>query len=306
MSEAVAVANLDFEYELAGLPVSKFAPLLAKWRYLLRLLPGFEEADCLDPMGSLGYQGPVKRLAVWGVTRRTYRLARSLGHALPDPGVVQVVNDKRFSHGLEQELGIALPGSRIVDSLEQLQDLSHDWVLKHPFGVSGRERRVGRAGCFSDSDRGWARKRLQQGWTLVLEPWVEGRRDFSHHFEVSREGGVSYLGACELLTDSGGGFLGNRVGEEPFTEALDAGTEAVRRVAEQGYWGPVGVDGFLAPGLVRPLVEINARFTFGRMTLELGRRMPAGFTWHHRPTQTGDYPLPEPLRESGTSLTRLG
>jgi hypothetical protein len=63
-----------------------------------------------------------------------------------------------------------------------------------------------------------------------------------------------------------------------------------QRLAGTGYTGPFGIDAFahrsnLPPGEIvfRPLVEVNARFTMGRIALELERCMPHGKTglWRH-------------------------
>ncbi|MCW5872303.1 MAG: hypothetical protein KIS61_33945, partial [Candidatus Eremiobacteraeota bacterium] len=175
MTELYALANLDFEYELAGrtLPSS----VARRWRHVLRLLPEARSANCLDP-GDLG--GPIyERLVAWGVTPRVLQLAP--GQEFPSPQVVSEVNDKRFSHQLEKHFGVELPWARLLHSLEELEaavrDCPYDWVLKHPLGVSARERVVGKRGRLSDSGRGWARKQLAR-WSLLFEPWVEPRRDF--------------------------------------------------------------------------------------------------------------------------------
>ncbi len=62
------------------------------------------------------------------------------------------VNDKRFCQRLREDLGLALPGSRIIKNIteleEHLQDskdrpeLSGGWVLKAPFSAAGRLRLI--------------------------------------------------------------------------------------------------------------------------------------------------------------------
>lgn len=323
----LAIANLDFEYELAA-GISYQAPgvvekLCHRWRYLLRLLPGFEGACCAETAGS------ASRLAVWGVTPRVLKMAEAAGLAASLPGLeaVRKVNDKRFSHGLEQQLGVALPHTGVIASGQELdravRDCPYDWVLKHPFGVSGRERMLGKRGQISASARGWAERRFRQGWGLLFEPWVEQREEFSLHFQLSPSGEVEYVGACELITDAGGVYRGNRVLDRGFVDplAVDLGGRAARVVADEGYWGPLGIDAFrgrLGPEpVLRPIVELNARYTFGRMTLALGRWLPAGwcYSWCHpkrAPRGTyqplpadrpGLYALPRPVDPDGVSGT---
>ncbi len=321
MANLLALANLEFEYELAGLEVPpKVRAYCRRWRRLLRLLPGWEEADW-EP----GTQAAA--LAVWGVSPAMVELARELGleSTLPSPEVVREVNDKRFSHHLEREWGQALPGATLVDTLESLRAAvarcPFDWVLKHPFGVSGRERMLGRQGRLTDSVAGWARRRLKSG-ALLFEPWVRERVDFSHHFEVSVQGEVQFLGSTELLSDAGGVYRGNRVVGSMDEVALDWAQKAAQEVAQRGYWGPVGIDGLRGNlgevKVERSLVEINARYSFGRLTLALAGRLPEGWClswWHTQPdgalppfegaAESGVYSLPrscDPDGESGTFL----
>jgi hypothetical protein len=284
--ESHALSNLDFEYELAGLTFP--AHRAQRWRHILRLLPEARGASCLDPAHATGRIDG--RLVAWGVTPRVVQLAPL--QEFPSPEVVTSVNDKRFSHALEKRLSVALPYARLVVSLAELEqavrECPHDWVLKHPFGVSARERAVGKRGQISESARGWARKQLAR-WSLLFEPWVHPRCDFSLHFHIARDGTINFGGHCQLVPDPGGVYRGNQVlPQEPVPPgALACGQRVARELARCGYWGPVGIDGF--QGLLgdepvfRPLVEINARYSFGRLTLALRDRLPDGWCllWSH-------------------------
>lgn len=340
----LALANLDFEEELASpepYRTSKtLTSMIERWRYLLRLLPGARLAECLDSR-SLDSKAdwvsdaPCRRLLLWGVTPNTLALAQKLGREASFPPLesVREVNDKRFSHLLETELGLALPYCRQIASLSELKsaisDCPHDWVLKHPLGFSGRERALGKKGRLSESALGWSKRRLAAGWTLIFEPWVEDKVEMSLHFEIAASGHVETLGHTFLRSDSSGVYRGNAVlPERPLpSEIRDAGRRIVERVAQRGYWGPVGIDamtGRLGESEVkRPLTEINARFSFGRLTLALGALLPTGWAyrwWHPRAAdqnlalgvpelpsnpQAGIYALPawvDPARESRTLL----
>ena len=308
------LSNLDFEYELAGVPTpSEVAGFCQRWRSVLRLLPEAREAECLDPLIGHRVEGPV---LTWGATAR-------VSGGGPGLSVVRKVHDKRYSHALEVALGCALEGSRVVGSVADLEaavaQLPTDWVLKHPMGTSGRDRMLGRRGALSDSARGWARRKFSQGWTLLLEPWVADRVDFSLHYDIAEDGTVHYRGACLLVPDRGGVYRGNRVSDEARFETARPWVErALGSVAADGYHGPIGIDGFLCgDGRLRPIVELNARYTFGRMALAL-REWTAGlpFVWWHpqvrvgpgltvvRP-ERGRYRLPTAVDPMGTSGTMI-
>ncbi len=315
------VANLDFEYELAhgsGFRTpKKLVPLCRRWQHILRLLPGCRQArpldiELLDEVGPREV-GEVERLQAWGVTLRVKKLVQDLGlgQDSPCPDLVRTVNDKGYSHDLEHELGVALPYSRKLGSVDEVREAvracPHHWVIKHPFGVSGRERVVGKRGLLSDSNLGWSRRTLNQGWKLVFEPWVEDRTDFSLHWEISADGKARWLGWCLLEPDPGGVYRGNRVHpSEPLEPSLKTmGEQVVARLSGLGYRGPVSLDALCGQlseeQIVRPLVEINARVTFGRLTLELANWVPAGWSylwWHPKPSQTLSFKQPPPPLEA--------
>lgn len=273
--------NLLCEYEMAGtigaLP-SGASAISARWNAVLRLIPGWEEATPIDAdAGRTGLPGGA--ILAW---------CDLYGIGSSSPEIVGRANDKRTSHAIERELEVALGGARIVSNLTELDRAvdDHDgrWVAKDPFGVAGRERVLGRAGI-DPGKRRWCEARFARGVELVWEPWVEEAREWSVHFDVGEE--PELVGAVELLTHGGGGFRGIVVGGAPPPDKLVEGAvAAAAQIAALGYRGPLGVDAMVgrlgATEVVRPVVELNARYTFGRLALELARRTDvATWEWRH-------------------------
>lgn len=146
-----------------------------------------------------------------------------------------------------------------------------------------------------------------------VEPWLERIADFSIQLNVLDDGSVKIPGAVRLFNSDAGAFRGcltgrlfdglnassRRVLADPRTGALPvlfAAAEFVgQRLARRGFRGPAGIDAFAAhdpraPGglpFLRPIVEINPRFTMGRVALELGRRVRRhrAALWVHLPAQ---------------------
>ena len=149
---------------------------------------------------------------------------------------------------------------------------------------------TGKAGQANPQAMSWAASRFAEGWTLVFEPWAYRRVESSFHFNIEESAAV-FLGQCGLVSDESGAFRGNTVKKQSeLDEDLLAVVQlAMAKVWKTGYRGPVSVDsfrGFLAGSpVLRPVMEINARYSFGRMALELFRRIPEGwslFWWHPR------------------------
>ncbi|RDV37476.1 hypothetical protein DV096_13260 [Bradymonadaceae bacterium TMQ3] len=285
------LTNLEFELALSGAPTPKAVRAVSeRWSHILRLLEPGAEVVAWPPAGQAFEPG--RRLLPWGWTDEVVAFANAAGL---EPGpvdveVVREVNDKRF--GLQIE---ALRGSAICESEAQLEQavrgLKAGWVLKHPFGVSGRGQLRGRGAALPDDARRWAQRVFAQGTGVVVEPRVEIEAERSLHFEIEVGGAVRELGMCALMADATGTFrglgLGSAVEALEEDEALWEGARsAARAVAARGYVGPLGIDAYVGSyageRVVRAVSELNARVSFGRLGLALLARLGrAGARWVH-------------------------
>ena len=170
------------------------------------------------------------------------------------------LNNRAFGLELAQKMGCALPGARMVRSVETLEG---PWVLKPPLSAAGRGQLRGSG----PPDSALARRigsALATYGELLLEPWLDRIADY---------------GQCgpephQLLVEPNGAFRGIRParGNAP-AELTRTYVAVVRALAEQGYDGPVGIDAFLHRDGFHPLCEINARMSFGRVARALGDRL---------------------------------
>lgn len=280
--------NLLCEYEMAGrnggLPKAARS-IESRWNAVLRLISGWENASIVMPGEPLPDDPILPWCDLWGL-QGTPR------------SIVEDANDKRTSHRIEAELEIGLSGARLVASVEDFENaaraVARRWVVKDPWGVAGRERLLG-DGSPTVNQTNWCRGRLSQGLELIFEPWVEERREWSIHFDTcggdEADGGdggedVVFVGSCALLTHRDGTFRGIRPGDEAPPELVSGATAAARKIAALGYRGPIGIDSMIGTvdgaRAVRPVTEINARYSFGRLGLELARRTNVScFEWRH-------------------------
>lgn len=176
-------------------------------------------------------------------------------------------------------------------------------VIKAPYSTAGRDRLVRRTGEeLSEKEQGWIEETVQRQGAVVIEPWLERVIDFSVHYDLDGEGRLRRRGLVVMENTKKGQFRSATVAER-FTDFLD---EAMRRaffaggsrrgrlielledelepalaelLAKHEYGGPLGVDAFLyrdAAEAVRlkPVVEINPRYTMGRVALEMARFTP--------------------------------
>ena len=240
----------------------------------------------------------------------------------PPLDVVEQVNSRHLSFDLESEFDCGLHDAVRVVSIEALADairnIANDhgrWVVKAEFSMSARERIVGTEPQFSESQTNWARRRLVKGAALFVEPWVNVLDEYGSQFEIPRNGPPVHLGTTRLLTDQTGGYCGSVVAhEQTMNQRLIAlkelGLLVARRIQQLGYFGPLGIDSAVyqdprdehSEPRLRPIQDINARFTMGRLCLGLRRLLQAGeqARWVHGawPTSnaTDDLSLSEAVR----------
>lgn len=186
------------------------------------------------------------------------------------PELMRRLNAKPFAYEVAKRIGLAMPGT-LCRSVEEVAASLPDgrWVVKRPFGHGALGHFLGAGSALPPNAPGSIAKALATGEPVVLEPWVEREQDWSVQLEVGES--VRVLAVTELITTPQGAYVGNRIGVPgPSGEAAIKVGEILRA---EGYRGPAGIDAYTSGGVLRPLVEINARHTMGRIALEVARRL---------------------------------
>ncbi len=202
-----------------------------------------------------------------------------------------------------EQLGIASVICRSPEEITQaayaLRDQDcEEAVAKSPFGAAGQKNRKFSTRTPSDI-RSWGNRVLTQQGALVIEPWLPRVFDFSVHYDCTKTG-LHRLAFVQLENDRRGQFMAcvasakfPRGVSPEIARFLVGGVLAVYEaeipnrleplLRSAGYEGPVGIDAFVhrAPDgslQLRSVVEMNPRFTMGRLTWELMRRVAHGRT----------------------------
>ena len=222
----------------------------------------------------------------------------------------------RFLQEIHSELASVFPalcpvetiGTAVTDlptalaAIQSFRDQGHHrLVVKQALGLAGANAIRLWEPELLDTQRRWMAESLEAGQTLVVEPWLERLADFSVQFERT-DGGLRRIGFTDLFNDHRGQFLAN--GASPGFErrpparvvrafkswpdapgilrrVYDVIASALEtRLAAIGFCGPIGIDALVCqtpegPRL-KPVVEINPRYTMGRLTLELMRVVAPG------------------------------
>ena len=162
-------------------------------------------------------------------------------------------------------------------------------VVKAPFGASGRNMFRIFDGQISKEQISQVTAFFNDFDVLLVEPWVERVLDFSLHFDLSES--VRYKGVTRMVNDERGQYNASFFGA-PF-RGLDEGllktlhssspkgingygeffAQALsKKLCREKYKGPIGIDCLIFKNRVgelkvRPLVEMNFRYTMGRVAL---------------------------------------
>ena len=204
----------------------------------------------------------------------------------------------------ETEVGVAVGSlEAALDAVDGIRHRGHHKVLvKEAFGLAGSNAIRLFEPELLETHRRWMKNRLRRGQPLVVEPWLDRLMDFSVQLEMG-PGGLKLCGYTGLINDARGQFQANwaethhhrripaRV-VELFREPADISRRILRcyedifalletELRRAGHIGPVGVDAFVyraASGEVRlkPIVEINPRYTMGRVAVELMKQTCPG------------------------------
>ncbi len=203
----------------------------------------------------------------------------------PRLDVVARVNSKLWSHALEVELGMALPGAALTRTFDELREAvaraspgpDDKWVVKSPYGFAARERVLGRGSVLEEPQAKWARRRLAAGETLIFQPWLDVVREYGVALEIAPDGSFEIRGVSDLQTNGAGAATGYILGRPPGSQRLAELERVARLVAsrlfDEGYYGPVGIDALEHAGGLHPLLEINARYTMGFVAVAVERSL---------------------------------
>lgn len=204
----------------------------------------------------------------------------------------------------ETEVGVAV--DTLDAALEAIAAIRqrghHKVVVKEALGLAGGNAIRLWEPALLDAQRRWLSNALADGRRLVVEPWLERVADFSLQMEMGADG-LKLVGYTGLTNDRKGQFVSNFAAPDHarkppavvvaclpeiidtagalhrFFDEIRAQLEAeLRRTT---YRGPLGIDALVyrdAAGArrLKPVVEINPRYTMGRLTLELMRHTCPG------------------------------
>jgi uncharacterized ferritin-like protein (DUF455 family) len=168
-------------------------------------------------------------------------------------------------------------------------------MVKAPYGTAGTQvRHLCNVEELQGKMGGWIRNVLRSQGAIIVEEYLDQVYDLSVQLDV-RDEGVEILGVRRFITGRQNEYRGTYLGKKltGFAEADLRSIHALlsqwrpfivalgKRLREEGYRGPAGVDALLWRDLkgclkLKPLIELNPRWTMGRVALELEKSLKPG------------------------------
>ncbi|MCH6257358.1 ferritin-like domain-containing protein [Puniceicoccaceae bacterium K14] len=193
---------------------------------------------------------------------------------------------------------------KIVDLRAYFQSEGYtNIVCKAPFGTAANGNRCLLEGeSISQSLEAWITKNLETQKSLIVEPWLDRVFDFSIQFEA-KSNGLKTVAYTRLINNHRGQFRG--ILANGFTKDIDSeiarflmsplnGKARIYNWVDKtlkpalnsalqniNFTGPLGIDAFVyrdSKGRLKlkPLVELNPRYTMGRLAHELAEKTAPG------------------------------
>jgi uncharacterized ferritin-like protein (DUF455 family) len=204
----------------------------------------------------------------------------------------------------EQGVGTAVNGvDAALNAIGEIRSRGHHRiVIKQALGLAGHNAIRLWEPQITEAQRRWMAKAIEQGNELVIEPWLERVLDFSIQLEMTPPR-LMVRGYTGLVNDAKGQFQANRAepnyaircpaqvaallrGPRDISSRLHSLYGSIVALLEDelrrvDYVGPLGIDAFVyrtAAGehCLKPIVEINPRYTMGRLLIELMQRATPG------------------------------
>ena len=200
----------------------------------------------------------------------------------------------------ENEIGVAV--NSVEETLAAIAKIRarghHKIVVKEAFGVAGSNAMRLFEPEILPTQLRWLENKFAHKRELVVEPWLERELDFSVQLEMTTQG-LKLCGYTGLHCDARGQFVANFAESHHhkripakivslFAEPKDISNQLLEfygevfsaletELREVDFIGPIGIDAFVyrtenGSMKLKPIVEINPRYTMGRALVELMRQ----------------------------------
>jgi uncharacterized ferritin-like protein (DUF455 family) len=183
----------------------------------------------------------------------------------------------------------------VSNRIQEILFSGNSVMVKAPYGTSGMQvRKIQEQKELQGPVAGWIKKVLSSQGAIIVEPGLNRLFDLSIQMEIT-DSRIQLLEARQFIVGSRHEYRGTYLSRKMpgleaehhqfFHQAISQWHSFLRNLGEklrdEGYRGPAGVDAFLWKDengnlKLKPLVELNPRWTMGRVALELEKQFAPG------------------------------
>jgi hypothetical protein len=166
------------------------------------------------------------------------------GNYLIEPSVLSFLNNKTNLAGL---VGAGNIPRRDIIALSELDSLYGNYTFPMVVKAATDDSSGGGVDvCICDRYDEFllAKDYFSSCDTLIIEEYINIKRNLCLNYVINREGVIDYLGCAEQVSKADGKYNGNWIDPDIQApeQAVALGTEIVRKGSHRGYWGFVGID----------------------------------------------------------------
>ena len=173
-------------------------------------------------------------------------------------------------------------------------------LVKAPYGSSGRnQRKIDCSQALLENEINWLKNTIKTHGKVIVEPYLNTVLDLSVQIMIHDDSSSSILGVTRFLTHKNRSYFGHVLGKKLFdcdeniTKAVfqkpkkglshwellkKCASYVSKQLQSTGYRGPAGMDAFIfkqgSQFYLKPLVEVNCRYTMGHCALALEKYLP--------------------------------
>ncbi len=161
--------------------------------------------------------------------------------------------------------------------------INKEGVLKAPYGSAGSSLFFYNQETSTKKLISWIKHSLHSQGVILVEPLLKIDFCFSSLWDIPKVGDAKFLSFTEQLVTAKGGYLGTKIYKStpqkmaPYLEEhLKKASLILQEIQKEGYSGPICFDAFTyhenGEIKLRPIGEINIRYTMGNIALKLSKR----------------------------------
>lgn len=169
----------------------------------------------------------------------------------------------------KRNLSELVPGrhvpNRVLLSIEQFLNKDRD-AFDYPYVVKAATDQPNGGGievviCYSPANLEQAKELFASCSYVVMEQYLDIRKNFCIQFAQTVEGELVYLGSAEQIINKQGKYSGNWMDmhDQPPAEAIDLCKQVMRKAAAQGYYGFAGIDTVITEDNDIYIIDLNFR-----------------------------------------------